>query len=110
VRDENGAKTTEEQLWMAEFVVLFTTVLAAKLTAEQLVELYRLRWQVELEFKRAKSLMGLDKLPNYLPETILSWIAAKLWLQQVLRVIAARSSVDAFSALRRIPGRVISRG
>jgi hypothetical protein len=97
VRDENGAKTTEEQLWMAEFVVLFTTVPAAKLTAEQLVELYRLRWQVELEFKRAKSLMGLDKLPNYLPETILSWIAAKLWLQQVLRVIAARSSVDAFS-------------
>lgn len=97
VRKEHGSKASEEQLWMAQFVVLFTTVPNLKLTAEQLVELYRLRWQVELEFKRAKSLTGLDKLPNFLPETIASWIAAKLLLQQILRAVAARCSTDAFS-------------
>jgi hypothetical protein len=96
VRDEHGAKTSEEQLWMAEFVVLFTTVPTSRLTAEQLVELYRLRWQVELEFKRAKSLLGLDRLPNFLTETIISWIAAKMLLHQILRAVAARSSFDAF--------------
>ena len=96
VRDEHGAKASEEQLWMAEFVVLITTVPPSKLTAEQLVELYRLRWQVELEFKRAKSLLGLDRLPNFLPETIVSWIAAKMLLHQILRAVAARSSFDAF--------------
>lgn len=95
VRDEYGARASEEQLWMAEFVVLFTTVSASELTAEQIVLLYRLRWQVELEFKRAKSVMGLDKLPNFLPETITSWIAAKLLLQQILRAVAVRCSADA---------------
>ena len=60
------------------------------------MELYRLRWQVELEFKRAKSITGLDKLPNFLPETILSWIAAKLLLHQILRAVAVRCSLDAF--------------
>ena len=97
VRKEHGSKASEEQLWMSQFVVLFTTVPNLKLTADQLVELYRLRWQVELEFKRAKSLTGLDKLPNFLPETIASWIAAKLLLQQILRAVAVRCSTDAFS-------------
>lgn len=95
-RKEHGSKASEEQLWMAQFVVLFTTVPSSKLTADQLVELYRLRWQVELEFKRAKSLAGLDRLPNFLPETIISWIAAKLLLQQILRAVAVRCSTDAF--------------
>ena len=97
VRKEHGAKTSEEQLWMAQFVVIFTTVSNSKLTADQIVELYRLRWQVELEFKRAKSLAGLDRLPNFLPETIISWIAAKLLLQQILRAVAVRCSTGAFS-------------
>ena len=96
VRKEHGSKTSEEQLWMADFVVIFTTVSNSKLTAGQIVELYRLRWQVELEFKRAKSLAGLDRLPNFLPETIISWIAAKLLLQQILRAVAVRCSTDAF--------------
>ena len=52
VRKEHGAKTSEEQLWMAQFVVFFTTVSNSKLTAGQIVELYRLRWQVELEWVR----------------------------------------------------------
>lgn len=94
VRKEHGSHASDEQLWMAEFVVLFTTVPSSKLKADQIVELYRLRWQVELEFKRAKSVMGLDKLPNFLPETIVSWIAAKLLLQQILRAIAIRCCTD----------------
>jgi hypothetical protein len=97
VRQEHGSKATEEQLWMAEFVVLFTTIPAARLSADLIVELYRLRWQIELEFKRAKSIEGLDKLPNFLPETIHSWICAKLLLQQMLRAVAIRCSANAFS-------------
>ena len=47
------------------------------LSAEELIELYRLRWQIELNFKREKSIAGLDQLPSRLPETIHCWICAK---------------------------------
>jgi Transposase DDE domain len=50
-----------ETLYTAEFVVVFTTILH-ELTAAQVLELYRARWQVELEFKRTKSIRELDQL------------------------------------------------
>ena len=80
----------EETLYTAEFVVVFTTVLH-ELTAAQVLELYRARWQIELEFKRSKSIRELDRLPNFLPETIHSWICAKLILQLIATRIASPS-------------------
>jgi hypothetical protein len=79
-----------ETLETAEFVVVFTTVLH-ELNAAQILDLYRARWQVELEFKRAKSIRELDQLPNFLPETIHSWICAKLLLQLIAARIASRT-------------------
>ena len=78
----------QETLYTAEFVVVFTTVLQ-ELTAAQVLELYRARWQIELEFKRSKSIRELDRLPNFLPETIHSWICAKLLLQLIATRIAS---------------------
>ena len=40
--------------------------------------LYRLRWQIELAFKRLKSLAGLDLLPARSAALGRAWIAAKL--------------------------------
>jgi hypothetical protein len=87
-RREQGAQVTTETLEMAEFVVVFTTVPKNVLIAEQILELYRLRWQVELSIKRDKSIAGLDRLPNYRDDTIRSWILAKLLLTQVARKIS----------------------
>lgn len=72
----------------AEFVVVFTTTTDQQLSADRVLEVYRARWQVELEFKRSKSIEELDKLPNFLPETIYSWICAKLLLQQIAHKMA----------------------
>jgi hypothetical protein len=88
LRREQAADLTAESLAMADFVVVFTTVPAGKLDHDQLLLLYRLRWQIELDYKRDKSTTGLDKLPNVLPKTIESWIYAKLLLQQLLRKLA----------------------
>jgi hypothetical protein len=60
-----------------------------ELTAAQVLELYRARWQIELDFKRSKSIRELDRLPNFLPETIHSWICAKLLLQLIATRIAS---------------------
>ena len=87
-RREQGAKVTAETLEMAVFVVVFTTVPKDLLVAEQILELYRLRWQVELTIKRDKSIAGLDRLPNFRDDTIKSWILAKLLLTQIARKIS----------------------
>jgi hypothetical protein len=43
--------------------MLLTSAPSEVLTKEQAFELYRFRWQIELTFKRLKSLIDLDVLP-----------------------------------------------
>jgi hypothetical protein len=71
------------------FVGVFTTVPKSKLSAELVLELYGLRWQVELHIKRDKSIAGLDRLPNRRPDTVYTWICAKLLLVQIARKMAS---------------------
>lgn len=97
IQRELGSRTTELDREAAAYVVLFTTVSKSKLDANRCLELYRLRWQVELLFKRWKSLCGLDRLPNYLDETIIAWLYAKV----LLAVIMQRMATSAFSPRRR---------
>jgi len=73
----------------ASYVVLFTTVPKSRLDGARCLELYRVRWQVELLFKRWKSLCGLDRLPNYLDETIQAWLYAKVLLALLMQRMAA---------------------
>ncbi len=88
LRKEQGAKVTEDSLKGAEFVAVFTTIPRARLSKERVMELYSLRWQVELHIKRDKSIAGLDKLPNFREDTILTWICTKLLLTQISRQIS----------------------
>jgi len=47
----------------SEYVMLLTSAPTEQLTTEQAFELYRFRWQIELTFKRLKSLLHFDQLP-----------------------------------------------
>lgn len=49
-------------LFLAEFVLVLSTVPPQELSAEVVLALYRCRWQVELLFKRYKSLLDFDHL------------------------------------------------
>ena len=74
-----GKKVDPRSLQAAEFVLLLTS-LPEEHTPEAILELYRLRWQIELLFKRFKSLLGLGELPAKHPNLARSWIFAKLIL------------------------------
>lgn len=50
-------------LEMAAYVFIATSLPHEQLSAEEVLEVYRFRWQVELVFKRLKSLIDLDGLP-----------------------------------------------
>jgi len=89
-REEQGAQVTADTLEAAGYVILFTTTPTSRLSAEQCIELYRLRWQIELNFKRWKTLCGFDRMPNYRADTILSWIYAKILVALLLERLASK--------------------
>ena len=68
----------DEALKLAEFVLVFTTVSSKELSTREVLELYRVRWQIELRFKHLKSLLGLGCLPKYDAASCRAWIQAKL--------------------------------
>ncbi len=59
---------------------LLTTAPAAALSATRALELYRLRWQIELFFKRLKSLLWFDQLPTRAGPTARAWLLGRLLL------------------------------
>lgn len=87
-RKEHCGRVRKETILAAGFLILFTTVPADRMSAAQLCTLYRLRWQIELSFKRDKSIAGLDRLANFREDTCASWLTIKLLLIQLSRVIA----------------------
>ena len=62
----------------AEVIWILTTLSPAELPALAVMGLYRLRWQIELFFKRLKSLLHLDTLPSREGPTAKSWMLARL--------------------------------
>jgi len=77
-REKSGKEISAEDREWSRYVVLFTTVPKARLSAKMVIELYRLRWLAELQIKRDKSIGGLDRLPNFRDDTIESWVCGKL--------------------------------
>jgi hypothetical protein len=71
-------QVNEEALKLAEFIMVFTTVAPEELSTGEVLELYRVRWQIELRFKHLKSLLGLGCLPKYDAQSCRAWIQAKL--------------------------------
>jgi Transposase DDE domain len=52
----------ERTLFLAEFVMVLTSIPPEVLSAETVLALYRCRWQIELLFKRYKSLLDLNQM------------------------------------------------
>jgi len=65
-------------LEMAAYIVIATSLPADKLSAEDVLEVYRFRWQIELVFKRLKSLIDLDGLPAKDPDLAKAFIYSKI--------------------------------
>src|SRR6266404_5947716 len=68
-----GARTrTDTVVWV------LTTLARERIDSHNLLQLYRVRWQIELAFKRLKSLLHFDSLPSRQGPTAKSWMLARL--------------------------------
>jgi hypothetical protein len=72
-------KLDPRSLIAAEFILLATS-LPTEIEAEDILAAYRLRWQIELAFKRMKSLIHIDRLPTQSERGSRSWLYAHLIL------------------------------
>lgn len=75
---KKGKKLRPQTLEYAEYVILFTTLNRHNFNAEGILLLYRGRWQIELVFKRLKSIIGIGHLPKHNPESCVAWLYGKM--------------------------------
>jgi IS4 transposase len=64
----------------AGFVILATSLPTEGYKADAIFAAYRLRWQIELAFKRLKSLLHIDQIPTRTALASRSWLLAHLVL------------------------------
>ena len=77
---KHGTSTKPETFEYAKYVIVFTNYPEERFTAFEILEWYRIRWQVELIFKRFKSIAQLGHLPKHDDESSKAWLYGKLFV------------------------------
>lgn len=84
-----------ENLMTAEFLILAKSLPKEGYPAAEILAAYRLRWQIELAFKRLKSLLHIDQLPTRTERASRSWLLSHLILA-VLRDHVTQDALESF--------------
>jgi len=84
VRRKQEKAIRTDTLELNEYVVLATSL---DYSNEQILELYRARWQVEQVFYRLKSLFGYGDVPSKRDDSIKAWFYGKLLLAALCETI-----------------------
>ena len=87
-----GKQAQPDTLTFAEYVIVFTTFPAAAFSPADILEWYRIRWQVELVFKRFKSLAQLGHLPKYDDDSAKAWLYGKLLVALLVEKLIRHAS------------------
>lgn len=88
-------KKVSPESWKAAQYFFVWTTLADSFPAPAVLELYRLRWQIELAFKRMKSIMGLGHLPKKDPASARAWLHGKIFASLLVeRMVQAAETLS----------------
>jgi hypothetical protein len=75
---KNGTQAQAQALELTAYVLVLTSVEAKLLPAKAVLDLYRGRWQIELVFKRLKSLLEAGHVPKSDDASAKAWMQAKI--------------------------------
>ena len=75
-------KVSKKQAIYNKYILLATSC-DREIKSEYIVELYRMRWEIELVFKRIKSIFSYGEMPSKLEKTAESWFYGKLLLSYI---------------------------
>lgn len=75
---KKGRTPDERNLFASGFILLLTNLPLSRWSASQVLDLYRIRWQMEMWIKRSKSLFTLDGLRAHDPHLAQTYLLGKL--------------------------------
>lgn len=91
-----------ETLWLAGWVLVFTTLSPAVLPAQSLLAVYRCRWQIEIAIKRWKSVLDVDALRAKARSPLAEvWLHGKLLYAMLVERRMRRTLGDRWGRLDR---------
>jgi hypothetical protein len=85
-RKEGTKEISEAQSEYNKYVIVATS-LDETVSAAQILELYRMRWQIELVFKRLKTLFHYNEIPEKLDDSAKAWFYGKLLLAALCETV-----------------------
>jgi hypothetical protein len=77
---KNGRKGDPRSQEAARYMIIATSLDPESYSAASILALYKMRWQIELAFKRLKSLLNIDRLPAKNRNLARAWLNAHLLL------------------------------
>ena len=94
-------KLSEASVWVSarllaarttggEIIWILTTLPIRAASDEEVMKLFRVRWQIELLFKRLKSLLHIDAMPSRQGPTARSWLLARLLAAAIIDALLNR--------------------
>lgn len=90
-----GRSLKPETLEYAKYVIVFTNYAEDSFSDIEILDWYRSRWQVELVFKRFKSIAQLGHLPKHSDDSSKAWLYGKLFVALLTnKLIEYASSVS----------------
>ena len=101
LKSNHGREVTQAQKIYNRYIVVISN-LPFEITAEQILELYRMRWQIELVFMRLKSILKYDEIQTKSDGTSRAWLHCKLLMSAICEVYVQRGAV--FSPSGEIAG------
>jgi hypothetical protein len=82
---------SDSAIEMSKYMVVITA-LPDTVTATEVLSLYRLRWQVEMYFKRLKSILDFGNVPLRREDSIMTWLNGKLLVSLLIEQILSEVS------------------
>jgi hypothetical protein len=77
---KKGSELKPETLEYAKYIIVFSTFSPERFSDVDILNWYRCRWQVELVFKRFKTIAQLGHLPKHNDDSAKAWLYGKLFV------------------------------
>jgi hypothetical protein len=81
---------TDETKILNEYIIVITN-LDESISANDVLETYRLRWQVEIYFKRLKSILDFGELPKRRHDSVIAWLNGKMMIALLIELVIANN-------------------
>jgi hypothetical protein len=75
-----------ETLELQRYIIILSS-LPKEISTEEILDTYRYRWQIEIAFKRLKSILGLGHLPKIDEESCKAWLNGKIFVAMLAQAI-----------------------